>query len=167
MVNLSLATLLVGIISYTDARLGKIYNKHLIPFFITGMVLAMVQKQYHLIFSAVVVFAFYYFFYSANGLISYVSVSLGGRAVPTGKSPLAGGDLKLATTLALLLGHFPVLYGTLFGILLLNLVCGLKLWRVTGSVKSVAEVAMGKVHAPAAFGPYLGGCTLAMGLVFY
>ena len=160
MVNLVIAAALIGITSYTDITAMKIYNKHVGIFFLLGLISAVWLGNYHLLGSAALVFAIYLFFYTGGRVMSNLAVSLGLMPLPDGASPMGGGDVKLAVTLALLLGHYPVLYGTIAGALLLVLWQGVKQWQVCGSPKGIADVALGRIHAPAAFGPFLGTCSL-------
>ena len=69
---------------------------------------------------------------------------------------MGGGDVKLATALAVYTGYLPVLLGTALGSLAALLVNGIKLWRGTGSLQSVLYLVTGKISQPIAFGPYLG-----------
>ena len=164
-VHLILAALLAGIAAYTDIKVMKIYNKHLAVFFALGLLLMTLQRRYDLLVSAGLVLALYLFLYYGGRTMSNIAVSLGLMPLPSGARPMAGGDLKLAVTLALLLGHYPVLYGTMAGVLLLVAWQGVKRWRFTGSPRAIADVALGRVHAPAAFGPWLGFGTLAAALI--
>jgi len=98
--------------------------------------------------------------------MSNIALALGLPPLPEGKGPLGGGDVKLAVTLALLLGHFPVLYGTLAGTMMLVLWQGVRQWQIVGSPRGVANVALGRVHAPCCFAPFLGSCTIIAALIF-
>jgi Flp pilus assembly protein protease CpaA len=160
MINLLLAAVLVGVAAYTDITKMKIYNKHVGVFFLIGAVSIMVQKQYELLLSAALVLAIYLFFYTGSGILSNIAVNMGLMPLPEGAKPLGGGDVKLAVVLALFLGHLPVLYGTVAGLIMMVIWQGVKRWRYTGSPQGLAEVALGRVHAPAAFGPFLGACSL-------
>ena len=165
-VNLALATLLTGITTYTDIRSMKIYNMHVAVFFGLGLLSVVVQKQYSLLVSAGLILALYLFFYAGSGIMSNIAISFGLMPIPEGQSPLGGGDVKLAVVLALLMGHYPVLLGTLAGVLLLVLWQGLKLWKQTGSAKAAVDLALGRVHAPAPFGPFLGVCSLCAAIPY-
>ena len=165
-VNLALATLLTGIATYTDLQSRKIYNAHVAVFFGLGLLSAVWQKQYFLFSSAGLILALYLFFYAGGAIMSNIAVNFGLMPLPEGQSPLGGGDVKLAVVLALLVGHFPVLYGTLSGVLLLVLWQGLKVWKQTGSARAAVDLALGRIHAPAPFGPFLGVCSLCAAIPF-
>lgn len=166
--NFALAMVLAAITAYTDATRGKIYNIHTFPIFGVGLVLAIIQGRQNLIISAVIIFGFYYLIYGFPRLISRVAVSFGALPLPKGKSALAGGDVKLATTFALLVGLQPALYGTLIASILMLMFYGIKVWRATGSAMSFAYLAVGKLnHDPVPYAPFLGPCTLAMAILFY
>ena len=164
MVNLALAAVLAGIATYTDLKSMKIYNRHLAVFFILGLSSAAWQGQYVLLISAGLILALYLVFYSGARFMSGIAMSFGLMPIPEGKSPMGCGDVKLAAVLALLIGHFPVLYGTLAGVILLVIWQGLKLWLNTGSPAAMMDVALGRVHAPAPFGPFLGFCSVGAAL---
>ena len=165
MIGLILAVILVGITSYTDVTAMKIYNRHLVVFFLSGLFLIGWQGEYSLLMSATLIFAIYLIFYTGSRIMSNVAQTLGLPPLPEGANPLGGGDVKLAVTLALLLGHFPVLYGTLAGTMMLVLWQGVKQWQIVGSPRGVADVALGKVHAPCPFAPFLGCCSIAAAII--
>ncbi len=161
-INFALAGLLVAVTAYTDATRGKIYNRHTLPALGLGLVLAVLQHRQDLILSAVLVFGFYYFIYRFPGLISRMGAKLvGALPLPEGTRPWAGGDVKLAAALAVLIGHMPVLYGTALASLLLLLYHGMKAWVSTGSAMALVLMATGKGgYTSAPFGPFLGPCCL-------
>ena len=165
MINLALAAALTCIATYTDLTSMKIYNKHVAAFFVLGVLSVGWQGQYSLLISAGLIFILYLFFYAGGRTMSGIAMNLGLSPIPDGKSPMGGGDVKLAVVLALLIGHYPVLYGTLAGVILMVIWQGLKLWRCTGSPKAMADVALGRIHAPAPFGPFLGVCSLGAALI--
>ncbi len=165
--NFALAMVLVAVTAYTDATRGKIYNIHTLPIFGVGLVMAIIQGRYDLIVSAVIVFGFYYIIYGFPRLISRIAMSFGALPLPEGKRAMAGGDVKLATALAVLVGHIPVLYGTALASLLMILYYGVRAWEVAGSFTAMALRVTGKRgHTSAAFGPFLGPCTVAMAVLF-
>jgi len=167
MVNLVLAAALTGITTYTDIKSMKIYNKHITVFFLLGLVAVVLQGQYYLLVSAGLMLVLYLFFYAGSKYMSNIAIQFGLMPIPEGKSPMGGGDVKLAVVLALLIGHFPVLYGTLTGVLLLVIWQGIKHWKITGSPKAIIDVALGRIHAPAPFGPFLGVCSLSAALIIF
>lgn len=67
-----------------------------------------------------------YLIYGFPRLISRIAISFGALPLPEGKSAMAGGDVKLATALAVLVGHIPVLYGTALASLLMILYYGVR-----------------------------------------
>ena len=165
MVNLVLAAILTGIATYTDIKSKIIYNKHTVAFFLLGLLSVAWYKQYYLLLSAGIVILLYLFFYAGGSFMSKIAVNLGMIPPPEGSPPLGGGDVKLAVVMALLIGHIPVLLGTVAGALLLVLCQGVKQWRITGSPSGMADVALGRVHALVSFGPYLGLCSLAAAII--
>ena len=165
MVNLALAAILTGIATYTDIKTTIIYNKHTIAFFLLGLLSVAWYKQYNLLLSAGIIFLLYLFFYAGGSIMSNIAVNLGMMPPPEGSTPMGGGDVKMAVVLALLIGHIPVLLGTVAGALLMVLCRGVKQWRVTGSPSGMVDVAFGRVHAPVAFGPYLGICSLTAAII--
>lgn len=150
------AILLVAVASYTDIKEGKIYNKHTVPVFVIGIMLAVIQKRYDLILGAVIAFGFFYIFFAFPGFVNKLAKAFGSVPVPEGKRAMGGGDVKLATALAVYTGYLPVLYGTALGALAAIVINGFKLWRATGTPQSVFYLAAGKISQPVAFGPYLG-----------
>ena len=165
-VNFVLAVVLTGIVTYTDIKSMKIYNAHVVLFFGLGLISLLAQRQYSLLISAALILALYLFFYAGGGIMSNIALNFGLMPIPEGQSPIGGGDVKLAAALALLLGHYPVLYGTLVGVLFLVLWSGLRLWKQTGCAQSVVDLALGRAHAaPAPFGPFLGVCSLCAAML--
>ena len=148
--------LLVAVASYTDVKTGKIYNKHTIPVFILGMLLAGIQKRYDLIVSAGIVFVFFYIFFALPRVVNKLAAAFGAVPVPDGKRAMGGGDVKLATALAVYTGHMPVLFGTALGSLAALTINGIKLSRKTGTPRAFLYLASGKISQPVTFGPYLG-----------
>ena len=167
MLNLVLAAFLAVVATYSDLKYMKIYNKQILVFFGLGLLLVFLQGQYFLLISFLIVLAIYIFLYSGGRVMSKMAINIGLLPIPDGKKPVAGGDVKLAATMALLLGHFPVLYGTLAGVLLMALWQGIKLWRVSGSASAVADVALGRANAPAPFSPFLGVCSICAAVFLY
>lgn len=147
---------MVAVASYTDIKEGMIYNKHTVPALVIGIILAVIQKRYDLLLSAVIVFSFFYIFFAFPSFVNKLAKAFGAVPVSEGKRAMGGGDVKLATALAVYTGYLPVLYGTALGALAAIIINGIKLWRVTGTPQSVLYLAAGKISQPVAFGPYLG-----------
>ncbi|WP_031516644.1 A24 family peptidase [Desulfofalx alkaliphila] len=167
LVQLGLAATFVGITTYTDAKQMKIYNKHVFPFFLIGFALAVISKNYELLISAVIVFGVFLFIYNGGRVMSKLIASMGGLPLSSGQKPMAGGDVKLATTLALYLGFLPVLYGTILACVFMVVLAGIKAWRTTGNSMAVAFVATGKMPAkPVPIGALMGPCSLVIALLF-
>lgn len=165
-INLIFASILAVITAYTDAKKMIIYNKHVYPFMIIGLLLAIIQRRYDLLFSALIVFGVYYAVYAGGKFLSRLNVALGGIALPENETAMGGGDLKLSVALALFIGHMPVLYGTILAAVLMLIFSGVKAWAVTGSPMAIAYVAGGKLPSkPVSFGVLLGPCAVAIAVL--
>ncbi|SFH34155.1 Type IV leader peptidase family protein [Desulfotomaculum arcticum] len=168
--NLVLAGVLATMASYTDLKDELIYNKHVFPFLLLGVALAVVQQRYDLLLSGGIVFAFYFFIYAAKNTLAKLTVMLGGIPLPGDEEPIGGGDVKLSVALALFIGHIPVLAGTVLASILLLVIHGVKIWRATGSPVSVLYMATAKLPSakPVAFGYLLGPmCVLVAVYQYY
>jgi Flp pilus assembly protein protease CpaA len=163
-----LAALLAAITAYTDATKMKIYNKHTYPFIVLGTVLALYKGNYHLILSASIILGVYYLIYAGGHFMAKLFAVTGALPPGKGESPLGGGDLKLAVALALYLGHYPVLYGTLLTSVILFAVAGTRAWATTGSPMAMIYMAAGKLPSKAMpMGLFLGPCTLVVALLYF
>lgn len=129
-VNLTIAAALAGVCAWTDASKTKdgeykllVPNWVVFPGFIAGVVLCLLDKRYNLLFAALLVFV----------LFSYFRI----------RYNVGGGDLKLAVTLALLLGLEPVLYGTILASMLMLVYGMVKVKRMGGSFSDAAGLLQG------------------------
>lgn len=148
---------------YTDIKEKMIYNRHVFPFILIGLVLDIVTRQYYLLLSGLIVFALYALLFYAKNLITKIAVSLGGIGISQHDDAMGGGDVKLSLALALFLGALPVLYGTVLASVLIVIGAGVKAWKTTGSPSAVAYIATGKLPAPPmAFGALLGPSAVIM-----
>ncbi|OPX92350.1 MAG: Type IV leader peptidase family protein [Pelotomaculum sp. PtaB.Bin104] len=147
-INLFLAAILAGICAWSDAKTMKIPNQYTYPFAVIGLILCLTNGQYDKLFNALTVFVVY---------LLLMSFSMG------------GGDLKLATALALFLGAEPVLYGTLIASVVMCLYGITKTFYATGQISAVVGVLMGRVPAGAVpFGALMGPASvLCAGLLFF
>lgn len=167
MVNFILAGTLALIAAYTDYKERMIYNKHVFVFIVLAAMSDVIQKRYNLLVSGLIIFAFYLFIYFAGQFISRLAQSIGGIGLPKGETAMGGGDVKLSFALALLLGHVPVLIGTIMAAFMMIIGAGISAWRTTGSPMAIAYTATGKLPGtPMAFGMLLGPCTVVISLLF-
>lgn len=143
-----------------------IYNKHVFPFIIIGLVLNIVTRQYYLLLSGLIVFFLYALLFYAKTLITKIAVSLGGIGISQHDDAMGGGDVKLSLALALFLGALPVLYGTVLASILIIIGAGVKAWKATGTPSAVVYIATGKLPAPPmAFGALLGPCSVIFSVI--
>jgi len=146
-VNLSLATILAGICAWSDAKTMIIPNKCTYPFAVIGLILCLATGQYSKLLGSLAISAVYFLL---------MAFSMG------------GGDLKLATALALFIGAEPVLYGTLLAAMLMCVYGIVKTLRTTGQISVALGVLVGKVPAGAVpFGALMGPASVICAVALF
>lgn len=164
-INLILAIALVAITTYTDVKERKIYNKHVYPAMGLALIFILLQEQYQLLLSAAIVCVFFCFLYYGSNFISKIAIMTGALPLAPGEKAIGGGDVKLPVALSLLVGHMPVLYGTAMAGIIMIGYYGIRTWQACGTIKAFADVALGRVHMPTAFAPFLGPSIAAIAII--
>lgn len=126
----------------------KIYNRHVYPAVIVGLIFCFVTGQYFNIFGAVAVFLIYLLFFALG--------------------KMGGGDLKLATALTLFLGPVPVFYGSALAGAGMALWGGIQAWRATGQFSAAVLTLQGKLPGRSVpFAVLLGPVSVLTSILLY